>query len=203
MEKLDEKKLHKELEMPKEELFIEDIVDGLNEIGITESESVDKIWNKCDVVIDSNKDVLRKRYQLSYEEAWIISTYTHGNGNPEESPYIRINEKLRGNVYEDQIRNPKSYLRVLLRALRKLSRTKPQTLYRSIRNDTQIYVEGEVITWKGFTSTSLSVKVTKNFITNPETKKVSGTLFEIRDMWGYDIADFSCHPVEKGFLKNT
>ena len=203
MEKLDEKKSYRKLNIPKEEDISEkDIVDALKGIGITESE-IKVIIDEGEKFFERNKDKLRKNYQLSYEEALIIFTYTYGNGNPEDFPYTRINEKLWKNDYEDQKRNPKSCLCMLLRALRKLSRTKPKTLYRSIRNDTKIdeYVEGKAITWDGFTSTSPSVKVTKKFITNPETKKVSGTLFEIRDMWGYDIADFSCHRNEKGFKK--
>ena len=55
-----------------------------------------------------------------------------------------------------------------------------------------------MIVWRGFSSTSTSMKATKHFLTNKETKKVEGTLFEIQPMWGYDILKLSSYPSEQG-----
>ena len=114
------------------------------------------------------------------------------------SPYRVINNKLWEDNIQDQVSNPKSYLSLLLQALRKLPRTKPQTLYRGIKNDEHIYSVGDELLWKGFSSTSTSMGTTQSFLTDKETKKICGTLFEIRDMWGYDISDFSKYPKEQG-----
>ena len=200
-----EKKPLPKLEMPIEEevgITEYDVVEGLNGIGITKSECIAKILERCNEIIEQNEGILRGKYQLSREEAFLLASYTHGNGDPEDSPYKNINKKLRDDNYQDQMRDPKSYLCMLLRALRKLSRTEPQTLYRAIRDDTKEYKKGDPILWEGFSSTSPSMKVTKTFIKDKRKNKVSGTLFEIRGIWGYDIAEFSCHPRERGFQNN-
>ena len=152
----------------------------------------------CNEVIDKNKDAIYKGYLHSNEEAILVTSYTYEAGKGEVSPYRVINEKLREGKAQDQLTNKKSYLRLLLRALRKLPRTKPQTLYRGIRSDTHEYKVGEKVEWQGFTSTTTSMSVTQNFLRNRETKKVEGTLFEIRDEWGYDVAAFSKYPDEEG-----
>ena len=114
------------------------------------------------------------------------------------SPYVIINKKLREGNPEDQLKGKKSYLRLLLRTLRKLPRTEKQTLYRGISSKLREYKIGERIKWKSFTSTSTSMKVTQAFLTDPRIRKVEGTLFEIRNEWGYNVADFSEFPDESG-----
>ena len=173
---------------------------ALDGVGVANHET---ILRECKKAIKPNRDVLRKRYLHSEEEAVLITTYTYSEdnvGDEENTPYRKLNKMLwSDNSQEqiDQIDNPKSYLRLLLRALRKLPRTMPQTLYRGIKNDHE-YEIGKELTWKGFSSTSTSMRATKFFLTNKDTGKVEGALFEIRGMWGYRISDFSKFPTEQG-----
>ena len=90
---------------------------------------------------------------------------------------------------------------MLLRALHKLPKTKPQVLYRGIRGDEHEYKVGEKIEWRGFTSTSTSMEVAQVFLRIG--KKVKGTLFEIRNAWGYDIHGFSMFSNERGSKHNN
>ena len=101
---------------------------------------------------------------------------------------------------QEQESNTRSYLRMLLRAIRKLSRTKPQTLYRGIKEHKQKYTVGEELLWKGFSSTSTSMEATRTFLTSNDTGRADGTLFEIRGMWGYRISDFSVFEGEQEVL---
>ena len=157
-----------------------------------------KALNDCKTIVERNKVIIERNYILNYEEAVLVTSYTYEDKTNGMSPYRIINKKLREGKAQDQLTGKKSYLRLLLRALRKLPRTKPQTLYRSITKDKHEYKVGEEIPWQGFTSTSTSMKVTQAFLTNKETNKVEGTLFEVRNEWGYNVADFSQFPDEAG-----
>ena len=176
---------------------------ALDGVGVANLEAV---LSDCKEVIEPNRETLWKRYLHSEEEAVLITTYTYSEdngGDEENTPYRKLNTKLWGDNIQDQIDNPKSYLRLLLRALRKLPRTKPQTLFRGVKNDEHEYKIGEEFTWKGFSSTSTNMSVTKLFLTNKATRKVDGTLFEIRGMRGYSISDFSKYPSEQGKMITT
>lgn len=165
-------------------------------IGISVPE---RVLNECKEVFDENKATLTKKYLQSEEEAVLIVSYTYEDENSRDmSPYNNINRKLWNNNVQDQIDNAKSYLQLLLRALRKLPRTRPQTLYRGIKNDQHKYVVGGEIEWMGFSSTTTSLKETQAFLTDMTTNKLDGTLFEIRNTWGYSISDFSAFPNEQG-----
>lgn len=155
----------------------------------------DGVLAECKKHIEPNIEVLAKRYMITREEALLIATYTH-NGDNSEAPYAKLNKLLRDDVDAFQKKSEKSYLRLLLRTLRKLSRTKPQTLYRGL-NSYHDYKEGGDDTWKGFSSASKIMNPTQIFMDRSLYKK-EGTLLEIRDMWGYDIADFSKYPNEQG-----
>ena len=162
----------------------------------------ENVLTGCEEVFNEKKVIIEKNNIHNKEEAILITSYTYEAGKGEVSPYRIINKKLRERDIQDQLTNKKSYLRLLLRALRKLPRTKPQTLYRGITWDRHEYRVGEEIEWQGFTSTSISMKVTQVFLTNQVTNKVEGTLFEIRDEWGYNVADFSGFD-EGGINKQT
>ena len=155
----------------------------------------------CKSIAERNKFSIEKNYILNNKEAIIVSSYTYEDKANGTSPYKIINEKLREDNTQDQFTSKKSYLCLLLRALRKLPRTRPQTLYRGIKWDTHEYEVGEEIVWQGFTSTSTSMKVTQTFLANDKTKKVEGTLFEVRNEWGYNVADFSQYRNEEGKSK--
>lgn len=183
---------------PKETITYTDISTALKEIGVDSHESV---LDECKKIVKLNRETLKSRFIHSEEEAVLVTTYTYGGGSnddEENMPYRKLNKILWDDSIKDQKDKPKSYLRLLLRALRKLPRTKPQTLYRGIKVDGQEYEIGKELLWKGFSSTSTSMRATKYFLTNKETGEVDGTLFEIRGMWGYRISDFSKFPKEQG-----
>ena len=190
---------YKEPDIIEEIITEEDIYEVLKRIDVKDPEST---LERCKEAIHINKDILSNYYLLSNEEALLIASYTYEGKANEASPYKIINKKLRERDIQDQLTNQKSYIRLLLRALRKLPRTKPQTLYRGIMRDKHEYKVGEEIEWKGFTSTSTNMRATQIFLRNRETRKVEGTLFEIRNAWGYDIHDFSGY-IEEGTHKNT
>ena len=174
-----------------------DIVTSLREIGVLYPE---KIVSDCSETVERNREVIGSRYLHSVEEAVLVSSYTYEDGVNKTSPYKIINDKLRHEMYQDQVSSKKSYLRLLLKALRKLPRTAPQTLYRGERTRYK-NSKGSIVNWNAFTSTSTSMKATQNFLTNQETNKIEGTLFEIRDEWGYSVLDFSEYPDEAGLKK--
>ena len=176
----------------------EDTIAALKSLGVKDPVQV---LNDCKSVVEGKSFIIERDYILSNEEAVVVTSYTYEDKVNGTSPYRVINTKLREGKSQDQLTNKKSYLCLLLRALRKLPRTKPQTLYRGIRWDKHEYKVGEEIEWQGFTSTSTSMKVTQAFLTNGETKKVEGTLFEVRNEWGYDVADFSRYRSEEGKTK--
>ena len=152
----------------------------------------------CEKTFKGNSIVIQKNYLLNEMESIVVTSYTYEDEKNEASPYRIINNKLWYNNTEDQLKEKKSYLRLLLGALRKLPRTELQTLFRGIKKDKHKYTVGEEVTWKGFTSTSTSMKVTQAFLTDSRIRKVEGTLFEIRNEWGYSVADFSEFPDESG-----
>ena len=158
----------------------------------------EKVLRECKEVVEKNKNIIEKNYLLSKEEAIIIATYTYEDEIKDNSSYRIINKKLWNDMAQDQLTDNKSYFCLLLRALRKLPRTKPQTLYRGIRGDEHKYKVGEEIEWKGFSSTSTSLRVTQDFLKNDKIKKVEGTLFEIRNAWGYDLRELSFFSNEEG-----
>ena len=184
-----------EPEISEEAITEKDITEALKDLSVKDPFQV---LNGCKEIVYKNKVTVERNYILSNEEAAIVTSYTCEDKINETSPYRIINEKLREGKAQDQITNKKSYFCLLLRALRKLPRTKPQTLYRGIRWDKREYKVGEEIEWQGFTSTSTSMKATQKFLTNSETKKVEGTLFEIRNTWGYDVHNFSDYTDEEG-----
>ena len=170
---------------------------ALEGIGVSDPKKVLRI---CKKIVKDRWSLLSKWYNLTEEEAVLVSTYTYSgkSGNPDIPPYRLINDKLWYRKIEDQRSNPKSYLRLLLRALRKLPRTKPQTLYRGTKAGKKKYYVGKKVELKAFTSTTRSMKVTQTFNSSTDPNDASGTLFEIRDMWGYSISDFSRYRSEQG-----
>ena len=186
--------VYKEPEVNEETITEGTILEALKGLGVQDPAQV---LRKSKNVVDKSK-VISENYVLSNEEAVVVTSYTYEDKtNRELSPYRIINEKLRKDKAQDQTENKKSYLCLLLKALRKLPRTKPQILYRGIKEDEKKeYTVGEEIPWQNFTSTSTSLMVTQKFLKSKG--KAEGTLFEIRNAWGYDIADFSLFSKEEG-----
>ena len=96
---------------------------ALRDLGV---ENYEDVLKECKETIEENKDTLKNRYLHSEEEASLITTYTYGkNPEDEDTPYRKLNRMLWDDKAQEQERNSGSYLRMLLRVLRKLSRTRP------------------------------------------------------------------------------
>ena len=184
---------YKEPEITEEKITEKDLIKALKGIGVKDSE---RVVRDCTEVVEGNKEGIEENYLQNKEEVVIVASYTYEDEVNEASPYKIINKKLWNNDIQDQLTSKKSYLRLLLRALRKLPRTKPQTLYRGIKYDKHEYKIGEEIVWKGFSSTSTSMRATQTFLKTEG--KVEGTLFEIRNACGYDIRGLSDYTDEEG-----
>ena len=174
----------------------DDIIVAMKKLGVKDSAYIIKHYNDSDKI---SYDTIFDSYLQSQEEAALISLYTYEDEKNGTSPYRIINKKLWDEDIQDQLKDKKSFLKLLLCSLRKLPRTEPQTLYRGIKKDKHKYFIGEEIVWKGLSSTSTSMRTTQSFLAN----SARGTLFEIRNAWGYDIQDFSLFSNEEGYKKNS
>ena len=185
-----------DIKVSTEKVAVGEVSESMKELGVKEPEDALSISK---ATVERRWKTLDEKYLLSKEEATLVATYTYEGekGDEAKSPYRCINKKLWKDNFQDQLSNKNSYLQLLLRTLRKLPRTKPRTLYRGVKEDKQEYHVGEEVVWKGFSSSSLRMAVTRKFLKNDEANASCGTLFDIRGAWGYKISDFSDH-VEEG-----
>lgn len=171
--------------------------------GLGEKE-IEDFFDECKKAVTDKESKIKNNHLCNEEEAIAINMYTSNSplGCVNMKLYEIINKKLRENDMEDQI-HKKSYTNLLLRSLRKIPRTRPQTLYRAVKKSanadgplylTDNYEKGEILHWSNFTSTSTSMHVAHEFIKGLS----SGTLFIIENGWGYSIKDFSSFEGEKG-----
>ena len=142
-------------------------------------------------------------------DAAAVSMYTFDFGAEdfENNPYRVINKALTGTENPESIRG---LLFIMMSALRKLPRSQGRMLYRGVRENVRkdMYREGSVVMWQGFSSTSPDMKKTKDFLsaeeelvmTSDSERLVSGTLFIIEGGWGYDVQPFSLFPDEEEIL---
>ena len=125
------------------------------------------------------------------------------------SPYRLLNTNLVAPDRKNGISNVRKYFFLLLVALRGLKKTKKDCLFRCIsckvklekdpKNDKYIpYKKGNQKTFWPFTSTSYKEEKAEVFL----KKDGTGTKFKIfgDNLWGYDIALFSCYPNEGEIL---
>jgi len=152
---------------------------------------------------------IKKKYPKTEEdEARIISSYTCELSKEEDSNYniYRIlNNNLVSQNRQQGVKKISKYLFILLKSLRNLKRFVPgldTSLYRCINAKVNLtidpfdktkvpYIKGNVKTFWGFTSTSVNVLTTYNFLGKKENFK-KGTIFElIGEIWGYDITLFN------------
>ena len=174
-------------------------MNSLRHLGVKNPQTV---LSECKSFIDDKWCSPENRYILSREEFIIVSSYTYEDDVYGASPYNIINKKFWNNNFEDQIKFKKSYTRLLLRALRKLPRVYGKTVYRGVDIPGSNYKVGEIIEWKAFSSTSLSIKTTQCFLKDSKTNLVRGTLFEIHDEWGYSVSNFSKYNERGNFQIN-
>ena len=157
------------------------------------------------IIINNNFDEIKSKYpNINEEDAKIIASYTCESFDNNYSPYRLTNTNL---VEDDRcfgVNNISKYIFLLLSSLRKLNRFYPneKLLYRCIKTNVKLfdysnknnsYFKGNTKTFWGFTSTTITLKKAKHFLSSKNNKKV-GTLFTlIGDIWGYDISLFNVY----------
>ncbi|KAH3765221.1 hypothetical protein Pelo_2912 [Pelomyxa schiedti] len=140
---------------------------------------------------------------MTIEEAAAILLYTFdfGSTSKVENPYALVNTALvTRNILK--MRNVRDFLWLLLSALRRLERVQYPLLYRGItkRVDVNKYHRSSTVIWHTFCSTTTDMQVTQGFLTDKVTKETSGTLFVVRDAWGYNIQKYSFMPGEQEII---
>ena len=175
--------------------------------GLSEKDSIE-IYNHlyivCNNRVNEKWDEIRKQNpKISKTDALIISSYTY---EPKAmykkfSPYRLLNTNLVSADRKNGIINVEKYFFLLLVALRGLTKTKKNVLFRCIsckvklvkdpNNDKYIpYQQGNQKIFWPFTSTSDNEKLTEKFLGNG-----TGTKYKIigDNLWGYDITLFNVY----------
>ena len=175
--------------------------------GLSEKDSKE-IYNHlyiiCNNRVNEKWDEIRKQNsRISKTDALIISSYTYEPKKMYEkfSPYRLLNTNLVSADRKNGIINVEKYFFLLLVALRGLTKTKKNVLFRCIsckvklvkdpNNDKYIpYQQGNQKIFWPFTSTSDDEKLTENFLGNG-----TGTKYKIigDNLWGYDITLFNVY----------
>eukprot|EP00727_Mastigamoeba_balamuthi_P009817 m51a1_g5458 hypothetical protein (1344) ;mRNA; f:232243-237797 len=148
---------------------------------------------------------LKERHGLTDEDVAAIALYTFDLGSVlyDLNPYRVLNSALfeRNTL---ALRSVRGLLYRLLQALRKLPPVTGAVLHRGVAaqvpTDAAHYQSGRTVTWHTLCSTTTNLAVTKDFLTDRSTGIISGTLFNIRGGWGYDIAPFSFVQSEREIL---
>ena len=163
--------------------------------------------------LDSNYSEIKKTYpNLTMEEAQIISSYTCELQNTEDkqyNPYKILNINLVSKDRNKGILKISKYLFIFLKALRKLNRFYPDNkiLYRCINSHVELnydqfdknkipYMIGNTKMFWSFTSTSQNPKTSMSFLGKIDNYK-SGTIFTIKNAWGYNIKLFNAYNEEE------
>ena len=175
--------------------------------GLSEKDSKEiynHLYKICNNRVNEKWDEIRKQNpKISKLDALIISSYTY---EPKAmykkfSPYRLLNTNLVSADRKNGIINVEKYFFLLLVALRGLTKTKKNVLFRCIsckvklvkdpNNDKYIpYQQGNQKIFWPFTSTSDDEKLTENFLGNG-----TGTKYKIigDNLWGYDITLFNVY----------
>ena len=175
--------------------------------GLSEKDSKEiynHLYKICKNRVNEKWDEIRKQNpKISKLDALIISSYTY---EPKAmykkfSPYRLLNTNLVSADRKNGIINVEKYFFLLLVALRGLTKTKKNVLFRCIsckvklvkdpNNDKYIpYQQGNQKIFWPFTSTSDDEKLTENFLGNG-----TGTKYKIigDNLWGYDITLFNVY----------
>ncbi|KAH3743250.1 Protein NLRC3 [Pelomyxa schiedti] len=174
------------------------LLEALTEAGIPQ---IELVLQSCTQFL---KNILPKHFQescfLSLEDALGLIVYTYEFSSPElvsKNPSTLLNQCLQERNKE-KIRSVRGLLYLLLLALRKLPRVGHNcVLYRGVtrRLPTSEISVGQTLTWHCFTSTTTDISSTKQLLS-----ETSGTLFVIRNCWGYNIQPFSFSPGNQEIL---
>ena len=175
--------------------------------GLSEKDSKEiynHLYKICNNRVNEKWDeIIKQNPKISKLDALIISSYTY---EPKAmykkfSPYRLLNTNLVSADRKNGIINVEKYFFLLLVALRGLTKTKKNVLFRCIsckvklvkdpNNDKYIpYQQGNQKIFWPFTSTSDDEKLTENLLGNG-----TGTKYKIigDNLWGYDITLFNVY----------
>ena len=198
--------LFKDIEL-KPPTLEEALIELFRNAGLSEKDSKEiynHLYKICNNRVNEKWDEIRKQNpKISKTDALIISSYTY---EPKAmykkfSPYRLLNTNLVSADRKNGIINIEKYFFLLLVALRGLTKTKKNVLFRCIsckvklvkdqNNDKYIpYQQGNQKIFWPFTSTSDDEKLTENFLGNG-----IGTKYKIigDNLWGYDITLFNVY----------
>ena len=179
------------------------IADALRSVGIN-NEMVKKAVKECTSAGNCAENMGKLFDGFTKEDATAVALYTFDfRGNDFEfNPYRIINKALAFSN-EAELRRASGLLYIVMCSLRKLPRCTGKTLYRGVRGgvDVSSYKEGSTVVWRGLSSTSPDMSVTKAFLAkSSDNGNVKGTLFVIENGWGYDIQQYSLFPEETEIL---
>ena len=185
----------------------EALIELFRNAGLSEKESKEiynNLYTMCNNRVNEKWDLIREQNpKISKNDALIISSYTYEPKKMYEkySPYRLLNTNLVASNRKSGIKNVDKYFFLLLVALRGLTKTKKNNLFRCIsckvklvkdpNNDKYIpYQQGNQKIFWPFTSTSDDEKLTENFLDNG-----TGTKYKIigDNLWGYDITLFNVY----------
>jgi len=183
------------------------LIELFRNAGLSEKDSKEiynHLYKICNNRVNEKWDEIRKQNpKISKLDALIISSYTY---EPKAmykkfSPYRLLNTNLVSVDRKNGIINVEKYFFLLLVALRGLTKTKKNVLFRCIsckvklvkdpNNEKYIpYQQGNQKIFWPFTSTSDDEKLSENFLGNG-----TGTKYKIigDNLWGYDITLFNVY----------
>lgn len=181
--------------------------EALQKAGLTE-DHINLICERCEEIAHDAAEQGKLFDGFTEEDAAALAMYTYelGKQNYESNPYRIINKSL-AEISRDTagIQKARGLLYLVMTALRKLPRVTGKDLHRGLKGEVNIdknhYFEGNIITWSALTSTSPDMKVTRSFLAKESVSgNAMGTLFIIKNGWGYDIQPYSAFPGETEIL---
>ena len=153
-----------------------------------------KLFDECAKVLNERiKDFPEDLKKIPIEYARAIICYTAEiETKPELSAYKLLNKALREKNFTELCKF-RDLFYILLRSFRSLQSKKYEKLYRGMQNVPADYKVGDSVEWLGFSSASEDKKVAAKF-------SFDDVLFEIRNVNGYSLQNFSAYSEEKEVL---
>lgn len=169
-------------------------------------ENANELYNnliaECTYTINKNYDEIKKENpSITKEDALIISSYTYEPKTKYEQyrPYSLLNKNMVSSNRKVGVKNIDKYLLIFLLALRKLKRTRINTLYRCITSNVKLdkdingknydYQKGNKKIFWPFTSASNEQEIAERFL--KDNKWGTKYILKGENLWGKDISLFN------------
>ena len=169
-------------------------------------ENANELYNnliaECTHTINKNYDEIKKENpSITKEDALIISSYTYEPKTKYEQyrPYSLLNKNMVSSNRKVGVKNIDKYLLIFLLALRKLKRTRINTLYRCITSNVKLdkdingknydYQKGNKKIFWPFTSASNEQEIAERFL--KDNKWGTKYILKGENLWGKDISLFN------------